>query len=160
MLEVSVKYFNRIKNAQDKGVNVGWFEDQKYEGDLPIAQVAVWNEFGTKAGIPARPFMRTARMNNESKWVEKLKTLVQRALDEDKSIDKALQKFGEVVKGDIQETMLGGGFAPNSPITIHGGWMRNKKTGKPFYVEGKGKNTPLVDTGIMVASIQSRVDGE
>lgn len=159
MLEVSVKYFNKIKHPNDKGVNVGWFEDQKYAGDLPIAQVAVWNEFGTKAGIPARPFMRTARMNNEKKWIETLKTLVQRALDEDKPIDTALKKFGEIVKGDIQETIISGGFKPNSYITVNGGWIRHKN-GKPFYVQGKGKNTPLVDTGIMVSSIQSRIDGE
>ena len=41
----------------------------------------------------------------------------------------------------------------NAPITVQGGWMRNKKSGKLFYVEGKGSDNPLVDTGNMMNSV-------
>lgn len=159
-LEVDVKFFH-VPKAEDEGVNVGWFEDQRYDDGTSVAQVARWNEFGTKAGIPERPFMRRTKMEHEREWVERLKTLVQRALDEDKDLDSALKVFGEVVKGDIQKTILDGGFKPNSAITIDGGWMRNKKTGKPFYVKGKGRGKlPLIDTGVMISSIQARTDKE
>ena len=160
-LEASVKFFHTPK-VEDEGVNVGWFEDQTYEDGLPVAKVARWNEFGTKAGIPERPFMRRTKMEHEKEWIELLKTLVQRELDKEKgtNIDKALQKFGEIVKGDIQETILRGGFKKNSDITINGGWIR-RKGGKAFYVEGKGANSiPLVDTGVMISSIQARTDKE
>lgn len=161
-LEAYVKFFH-IPDAKDEGVNVGWFEDQKYTDGTSIAQVARWNEFGTKAGIPQRPFMQRSMFENEKKWIEQLRTLVQRELDKGKhaDIDKALKLFGEIAKGDIQRTILAGGFTPNSKITIEGGWMRNKKTGKPFYVKGKGRGKlPLIDTGIMISSIQSRTDRE
>lgn len=144
-LEVDVKYFHTPK-VEDDGVNVGWFEDQTYEDGLPIAKVARWNEFGTKAGIPQRPFMRRTMMKHEKEWIETLKTIVQREIDKDKNIniDKALKKFGEIVKGDIQETILEGGFVKNAPATV-------KK---------KGFNMPLVDTGVMISSIQARTDKE
>jgi hypothetical protein len=161
-LVATVKFFNPPK-AQDMGVNVGWFSDQKYNDSTSIAQVARWNEFGTKAGIPQRPFMQRAMFENEDTWIEQLRTLVQIEIDKGKhaDIEKALKKFGEIAKGDIQKTILAGGFRPNSKITIIGGWMRNKKNGKPFYVKGKGfGKLPLIDTGIMVSSIQSRTDKE
>ena len=144
-LEVDVKYFHAPK-VEDDGVNVGWFEDQTYEDGLPIAKVARWNEFGTKAGIPQRPFMRRTMMKHEKEWIETLKTIVQKEIDKDKNIniDKALKKFGEIVKGDIQETILEGGFVKNAPSTV-------KK---------KGFNMPLVDTGVMISSIQARTDKE
>lgn len=150
-LEASVKFFH-VPKAEDEGVNVGWFSDQKYSSDedgksidLPIAKVARWNEFGTKAGIPARPFMTRSIFNNEKKWIEQLRTLVQRAIDEDKDIDEALKSFGEFAKGDIQATILAGGFAPNAKSTI-----RRKGAGKQ----------PLIDTGVMISSIQARTDKE
>ena len=145
-LEVDVKFFHTPK-IEDDGVNVGWFEDQKYDDGLPVAKVARWNEFGTKAGIPERPFMRRTMMRHEQEWVEILKTLVQREIDKEKNvdIDKALKKFGEIVLGDIQATILEGGFTKNAESTI-----RRKGAGLP----------PLIDTGVMISSIQARTDKE
>lgn len=143
-LEASVKFFH-LPKAEDEGVNVGWFSDQKYDDNTPVAKVARWNEFGTKAGIPARPFMTRSIFNNEKKWIEQLKTLIQRAIDEDKDIDEALKSFGEFAKGDIQATILAGGFEANAKST-----KRRK---------GEGK-LPLIDTGIMISSIQARTDKE
>lgn len=143
-LESYVKFFHTPK-AEDDGVNVGWFEDQRYDDGTSVAQVARWNEFGTKAGIPERPFMRRTKMEHEKEWIEKLKTLVQRALDDDKDIDLALKQFGEFVAGDIQATILAGGFRKNAESTI-----RRKGAGK----------MPLIDTGVMISSIQARTDRE
>ena len=144
-LEASVKWF-KVPRVDDGGVNVGWFEDQKYEDGLPVAKVARWNEYGTKQGIPQRPFMRKANMEHEKEWIEKLKTLIQRELDKEKKpdIDKALKIFGEIVKGDIQDTILNGGFVPNAKSTIR----------------RKGHSMPLIDTGVMISSIQARTDKE
>lgn len=146
-IEASVKFFHTPK-IEDDGVNVGWFEDQTYEDGLPVAKVARWNEFGTKQGIPQRPFMRRTMMEHEKDWIELLKTLVQKEIDKEGKkidVDKALKQFGEVVKGDIQETILRGGFAPNSRAT-------RKRKGE--------SSIPLVDTGVMISSIQARTDKE
>lgn len=143
-LEAYVKFFH-VPKATDEGVNVGWFSDQKYTDGTSVAQVARWNEFGTKAGVPARPFIRTTWMRHEKEWIEQLRTLVQRALDNDKQIDDALKTFGEIAKGDIQSTILEGGFKPNTLAT-----RKRKGMGKP----------PLIDTGVMISSIQARTDKE
>lgn len=144
-LEASVKFFHRPKNANDAGVSVGWFQDQRYDDGTSVAQVAKWNEFGTKAGVPERPFMRETKMRKEREWIEQLKTLIQKAIDNDKSIELALKQFGEIAKGDIQETILSGGFKPNAASTI-----KRKGAGK----------MPLIDTGVMISSIQARTDKE
>ena len=160
-LEAKVNFFKVPHGLEDAyGVNVGWFEDQRYKDNLPIAQVARWQEFGTKAGIPRRPFMHQSMMKYEKIWLEKLKSLIQKEIDKEKNIniDKALMKFGEIAKGDIQDTILSGSFTRNSPITVHGGWMW--KNGKAIYIEGKGFDKPLVNEGIMVGSIQARTDKE
>lgn len=47
------------------------------------------------------------------------------------------------------------GWAPNAPITINGGWMRNKVSGKPVYIKGKHSNRPLIDTGELRKSIRA-----
>lgn len=158
-LQVGMKLFNvPVVKSNNYGVNVGWFTDQKYNSNTSIAQVARWNEYGTKAGIPERPFMRKTIANKYKLWDNDLKTMVQRALDDGKDVDKALKVFGEEVKSDIQDTIINGSFVKNSPITINGGWIRRK--GKSYYVKGKGFDKPLIDTGIMVASIQARTDKE
>ena len=143
-LEAYVKFFH-VPKATDGGVNVGWFPDQKYDDNTQVAQVARWNEFGTKAGIPARPFVRNTWMRHEKEWIEQLRTLVQRAIDNDKDIDSALAQFGQIAVGDIQSTILEGGFKPNTPAT-----RKRKGMGKP----------PLIDTGVMISSIQARTDKE
>lgn len=166
-LETEIKFFHRLKDPRDAGINIGWFADQHYSprkrtgGGESIANVARWNEFGTRAGVPSRPFLRTTIHNNERKWHEMLKTLIQRAIDENKAFTPALKLFGEQVKADIQETILDGGWQPNASITIKGGWMRNKVSGKPFKVIGKGTSKPpLIDTGTMLKSIDVRTDEE
>ena len=46
-------------------------------------------------------------------------------------------------------------WQPNSPITIYGGWMRNKVSGKPIYIKGKGSDKPLIDTGSLRSSVSA-----
>ncbi len=165
-LQTELKFFHRLKDPRDAGINIGWFADQRYAKDrkgrdVSIADVARWNEFGTRQGLPQRPFLRTCIMENEKKWHELLKTVVQRAIDENKSFTQALKTFGSQVRGDIQDTILDGGWQPNATISIYGGWMRNKISGKPFYVEGKGTGKPpLINTGTLLKSIDIRTDEE
>lgn len=45
-------------------------------------------------------------------------------------------------------------WEPNAPITIHGGWMKNKVTGQVIYVKGKKSDTPMIDTGSLRQAIR------
>ena len=67
-MKVSVKknpiVFEKLKKIKDARVRVGWFEESKYDDNTPVANVAFWQEYGTKRGIPERPFMRPAAFKN------------------------------------------------------------------------------------------------
>lgn len=119
--------------------------------------VAMWNEFGTpkkKPGlyIPSRPFMRNS--------IDKNKPVIQ------KNAAALIKNLGEGITAKMVLTVLGtqqasfmaqeidtGDFKPNAEITISGGWMRNKKSGKLFRVKGKKSTKPLVDSHQMQQSI-------
>jgi hypothetical protein len=55
------------------------------------------------------------------------------------------------------ETSGDGTWANNAEITIHGGWMKNKVSGKPVYIKGKGSSRPLIDTGQLRRAVTSDV---
>lgn len=47
----------RLKTLAATKVKVGFFEEDRYDDGMPVAQVAAYNEFGTRFH-PERPFMR------------------------------------------------------------------------------------------------------
>ena len=53
------------------------------------------------------------------------------------SAQQALNRYGVIVKGLIQQEIVDGGFAPNAPSTIR----------------SKGSEQPLIDTGHMRQSV-------
>ena len=113
--------------------------------------------------IPARPFLEPALAQPETLEIINrcLKQAIDHAVDGDfeasrKSMDDAGQAGEDAVKRYFTE----GHFAPNAPITVNGGWMRNRISGKPFKVEGKGSSAPLIDTGSLRASITHVIEGE
>ena len=63
------------------------------------------------------------------------------------NIDNFLNLMGQAGAEFISEAIVKLKRPPNAQITIDGGWMRNKKSGKPFKVEGKKSSNPLVDSG-------------
>ena len=141
---------------------IGFFDFSRYpeeknkEGkvirkSVPVAAVAYWNEFGK--GVPERPFMRPAMHQNRAKIIAELRSKYKQAMKDNRNTMLVLEDMGEKVKGLIQEQIRNTTEPANAEITIHGGWMRNKQTGKPIYIEGKGFNAPLRDTHIMWRSV-------
>ena len=57
----------------------------------------------------------------------------------------------------MKQTFTSETFAPNAPITINGGWMRNKVNRKAFKVKGKKSTRPLIDEGRLRDSIIHKV---
>lgn len=144
-IEVRVRRLQKFKmpDMEDARARIGWFSDQKYDKNTSIAQVAAWNEFGTK-DIPSRPFMRSTAHTKQTEWRELLKKMAKDAIANGKSIETVMQQFGELVKGDIQAAIINTTTPPNAPATI----------------KIKGFNKPLVHSGIMLGSVQSRTDKE
>ena len=129
-------------NKYKEGVSrVGFFEGSRYDGNTSVAQVARYNEFGVpyKVGsrIPKRPFMRPAVEQNKSMLIETLRSEYKRALKNNDDTMLSLQRFGEYVKGIIQQQIVNTWEPPNAKSTI----------------ERKGRNSPLRDTLLMLNSV-------
>ena len=129
---------------------VGFFSNSKYDDGKSVAQVARWNEYGV--GVPLRPFMRPALHQNKEGLVDLLHRRYASAVRNNEDTMVVLSQFGEYCKGLVQDQINNTWEPANAPITIHGGWMRTK-SGKAFYVEGKGFNAPLRNTKIMLHSV-------
>ncbi len=135
--------------AANKSLKVGILEGAQTTSEGPsIAEIAYWNEYGTKSikkniHIPARPFFRNAISNNTDTWAESIKSQLKTMGVTDKNVvEKVLKKTGQLMRSDIQQSISKGGFVPNHPYTI-------KMKG--------GRSTPLVDTGDMRNAVSYEV---
>lgn len=129
----------RLEKLAQEEVKVGIFEDSKYgpENDnLPVAQVALWQEQGT-ATSPSRPFMSATMSNSEVEDIIKfgMKAAVA-AVAHKSDPDKFLDGIGEGVAGFMQLTAFD--------------WPGSNSTST---IKSKGFNDPLLHTGKMIDSI-------
>lgn len=97
---------------------------------------AMWNEFGTSRGIPARPFLRNTLYEYEDRWSLFVAPLITGLL-EGGSPSAIAPKLGEMMANNIKMTIASGDFAPLAAATI----------------KAKGHAKPLIDTGDMYGSV-------
>lgn len=121
--------------AKKQALKVGFLAGGLYDDGTSIPMVAAIQDFGApRAGIPPRPFFRNAIANNSSGWKDVVKAgLLANNLDS----KKALSMLGQVIVGQIQESLNEGDWTPLRPATI----------------ARKGFAQPLVDTGKMRDSV-------
>ena len=93
---------------------------------------AIWNEFGTRR-IPARPFVRTSMRNNRKKYLAMARADAKQILAGKMTAQQSLSRIGIVAQGDMQMSIVNGGWTPNAASTIR----------------RKGSSRPLIDTGKM-----------
>ena len=144
---------NSARNVKDARVRVGWFEDSKYDDNTPVALVAYFQEYGTKRGIPQRPFMRPAEMHNKSKWEQIAKQEVKKCIETGRPLTEAMAKLGLVVQGDIKKEISTITQPPLAEATIK---ARLRRQGQKKVTASITK--PLVDTGVMLASVNYNVE--
>jgi hypothetical protein len=135
-------YLAKIADRMTGELAVGFLEGATYPDDAgtPVAQVAFWNEYGTSRS-PARPFFRTMIAKEADGWVE---VLARAAKHYQYDSQKVMGAMGEVIKGQLQQSITGWSAPPNAPYTV----------------SKKGFNKPLIDTGHMLNSIDYTVTSE
>lgn len=141
------------RNIRDAKVRVGWFEDSKYDDDTPIALVAFFQEYGTGRGIPQRPFMRPAEMKNKAKWEQIARQEIRKCIETNAPLTRAMAKLGLVVQGDIDREITSITQPPLAETTIK---ARLRRKGKKKATASIQK--PLIDTGMMLASLTNKVE--
>lgn len=132
-------------------VVVGIQEGEKYPDGTSVLDVVMWNELGTET-IPSRPFLRDSVDNHAGEIQAMVKHTAEELL-KGVPLEKALKELGAFQVGLIQNEIRYGNFKANALITIYGGWMRNKKSGKLIHIKGKNSATPLFDTGRLRQSV-------
>ena len=103
------------------------------------AKKAMWNEYGTSRGIPARPFLRTALYENEARFASYVAPYVAGIMN-GASLVTVPSALGPFMVQSIRRSIAAGNFAPLAPVTV----------------AKKGHAKPLLDTGDMYGSIDWR----
>lgn len=98
------KVLAEIGNSADGGLKVGFLEGATYPDGTSVAQVAFWNEYGHGGNFPAppRPFFRSMIANQSEGWPKKLAAALKTY---DYDADKSLSAMGELIKGQLQESI-------------------------------------------------------
>ncbi len=119
---------------------IGFLESATYPDGTPVAQIAAIQNFGSPAqGIPPRPFFTNMIREHEGEWPEQIGKVL-KAVDMD--APKALEQMGQLIAGELRESIVDTNAPPLSPITI----------------ARKGSSKPLVDSGVMLQSVDSEVE--
>lgn len=150
--------FEQRVQGQPHGVKVGFPAGSggKGSGLVDIVQIAIWNHFGTAGSgtnfvrtgvggthggfggpIPPRPFITVAVWRNREKIRAMLKRLYLDILHGRTTAQLGMELLGQFGVDIIKDTMVKGGFAPNSPLTV----------------AIKGSSQPLIDKGDLKNSV-------
>ena len=149
---MSSALFDRIiqiaNDLENKQVKAGFLESSVYPDGQSVAYVAAINEYGCpEKNIPARPFMRPTIAEKKGEWVGIVNGLIKQGMQTGVMPD-VLETVGLAMQGDIVQAIADIETPPLSSSTLASRRSR-----------GNGSTKPLNDTGYMIASVQSIVDG-
>lgn len=119
-------------------VRVGIPAGKHEEDGTPVAMIAAVHEFGSpEQGIPERPFLRITPVKQRMKYARLNRINLVKMLRGQMAVETALGQLGEMAKGDVQQEIRNGNFAPLKAETIR----------------RKGSSKPLIDSGQMIQSV-------
>lgn len=152
-------------------LKVGFQNGATYPDGQLVSMVAAFNEFGAPSRKqPPRPFFRNMIAKNVSGWGAKLGVYLDSSNFDAKV---ALDKLGENMIGELQDSIVATNEPSLSPITVMLRYMKRKDqnlivTGKTVGEAARrvaagesnhGESTkPLVETGHMLNSITSVIE--
>jgi len=151
-------------------LSVGFMADATYPDGTSVAMVAALDEYG-HGKTPPRPFFRTMIAKESGEWGDLLAAAL-KATDGD--VKKALGQLGAVIVGQLQQSIIDTHEPALSSLTLMLRGMRSqaKYREMPFgqlVSEAKARldaglsnfgpsTKPLIDTGVMLRSIDSVVE--
>lgn len=126
--------------AKSAELSVGFLENAHYPDGTSVAMVAAIHEWGAPSrNIPPRPFFRTVVAEKSGEWPQTVAALLE-ANNYDAT--KTLMQTGEGIKGQVQQGIHDVVGPPLAPATI----------------ARKGFSTLLIDTGVMINSVDFKVE--
>lgn len=97
-----------LKAMDGVRLSVGIDPAARYPNGKKVTEVAELVEFGTRY-MPPRPFMRTAKIENEASWRGKLRRAVAKSAKTGQPLESLLEQLAEEMKSDVQESIMGFG---------------------------------------------------
>jgi len=129
-------------------VNAGWMGAKRHKqrdgkrSKLSTPEVAAVNEYGSpKMKIPARPTLAPTADRNQRRYAKMLGGEALDKIAKGTTTANVLALFGEVVVGDVVSAIDKTTTPANRPSTI----------------KRKGSSHPLIDTGLLRASMAKKV---
>ena len=150
-LKVDTSVWDRIRKNLIVGdnlqVSTGFFEDAMYgeeNNNAQVAQIARDNDQGTVKN-PPRPFMNVGFGIKVQQNLPKLFLANMKRIVEGKStFTKEYKVLSTILTTGLKQTIVDWSTPPNSPATI----------------ADKGFNDPLIKTGKMLESVESKVEAK
>jgi hypothetical protein len=134
-----------------KQIKVGFFARSKYPDGTSVAYVAAIQELGYPAGnIPPRPFMRPAMRDNQVKYADLMLRAAKAAVKGTITVSDGLTQIGGMAAGDIKLAIQSVTDPALKNSTVKARANRHSK--------GKATNKPLVDSGLMLQSVNFSVE--
>lgn len=131
-----------LKETQRLGILVGFFPEAHYPDGTPVAYVAAIHEFGYPQGnIPARSFFRPTVAQKQVEWGSQVAGAIRGALRGSVALPEAFELIGGQAAGDVSRTISKITEPPLAPETVR----------------RKGSSKPLVDTGLLIQSVNHKV---
>ncbi len=138
----------RIKELSAYQGKAGWVEKKNYEDGTSVAMIAAQNEFGNPSkGIPPRPTVRPAVIENQKKWEAITATTSNRVIQGKMTARDAMIAIAEAAQGAIKKNYANISSPPLKPQTLA---ARRRR--------GNSSTKVLHDTGLAFASITSVVE--
>jgi len=150
-LKVDTSVWDKIKRnilvGNNLQVSTGFFEDAVYgeeNNNAQVAQIARDNDQGTVKN-PPRPFMKVGFGIKVQENLPKLFLANMKSIVEGKStFTKEYKVLSTILTTGLKQTIVDWSTPPNSPRTI----------------ADKGFNDPLIKTGKMLESVESKVEAK
>lgn len=161
------KILENIKGLRNSYVTIGVHEGAgSYQGGETVAEVALWNEFGTRT-VPERSWMRSAIDENEGLIEQWREEMVKHILEDGWTVEKALEAMGFRIQTLLQNKILsnvpppyGTGVRTLGPLSKdeQGGQdSKVDKNRKAKQAEGYNPNQTLYASGLMYRSVTFKV---
>ena len=136
----------RIQAIDNTEISVGFFEEDRYgseNANLPVAQVAWYNERGLGNMVPSRPFMSSTFSDalELQFYAAGMQTVFVDVLDKGRNTTRNLKALGEHVVGVMKMTITDWTTPANSER----------------WAAIKGFNDPLIFTGKMLDSVKFKI---
>lgn len=139
----------KFKSLSDHRVDVGFFAGDNYgsnNGNLPVATVAAWQEFGDarwNVNYPPRPFMRVnfAQQLKSQRFRKTLGDNIKYVFSNRGSGPTVYNNIGKVLTDTLQEVILDFDKPINADSTI----------------KSKGFDDPLIETGLLYDSVKYKI---